>query len=197
MAPSPAGVVTRKTGVLLLVAAACFGPFVVALVLFYGPWSYDWLPKLPGSREWIAPSIALPPEWRAELAAQVPPAHRWSLIYAKIKPCDATCAGDLLRLRQVQRALARDADRVDVVFADLGAGVSPPQIAGEPPLDVRTLVGEARDELRAALGVERLEAGRVLIADSRGQLVLSYPPDIAQRELLRDLKRLLSGTGTD
>jgi hypothetical protein len=196
VAPAEELVVTRKNGVLLLVAAACFGPFFVAVILFYGPWSHDWLPKLPGTREWISPPIALPQDWRADLAAQLPPVHRWSLIYAKMAACDAICAEDLTRMRQVQRALARDADRVEVVFADLGAGNPPPQIAGEP-LEVRRLAGEARDQLRAALGEERLEAGSVLLADSRGDLVLSYPRDVAQRELLRDLKRLLSGTGTD
>ena len=116
---------------------------------------------------------------------------------AVLAACDAACAADLTRLRQVQKALGRDADRVDVVFADLGAGISPPQTPGEPPLEVRTLTGASRDRLRAALGAERLAMGRVLLADSRGDLVLSYPPDVAQRELLRDLKRLLSGTGTD
>jgi hypothetical protein len=188
--------VTRKKGVLLLVAAACFGPFFVAMVLFYSPWSHDWLPQLPGSREWIAPPIALPPEWRAELAGPTPLVHRWSMIYAKMAACDAVCAEDFARLRQVQKALARDADRVAVVFADLGSGSPPPPVSGDP-IEVRALAGDVRDELRAALGAQRLEAGRVLLADSRGELVLSYPPDVAQRELLRDLKRLLSGTGTD
>jgi hypothetical protein len=51
--------------------------------------------------------------------------------------------------------------------------------------------------LRRSLGDQRLATGRVLIADGRGQLVLSYPPEVAQRELLRDLKRLLAGTGTN
>jgi hypothetical protein len=196
MAHSQEVVMTRKSGVLMLVAAACFGPFLIAMVLFYGPWSHV-LPKLPGEREWIAPPIALPPEWRAELAGEPPLVRRWSLIYAKMSACDAVCAADFTRLRQVQKALARDADRVEVVFADLGAGGSPPPVPGEPPPEVRTLGGEPRDQLRAALGTQRLETGRVLLADSRGQLVLSYPPDVAQRELLRDLKRLLSGTGTD
>jgi hypothetical protein len=196
MAQSQQVVMTRKNRTLLLVATATFGPFLIAMLLFYGPWSHD-LPQLPGAREWISPPISLPQDWRAELAAAPPLVRRWSLIYAKMTVCDMACAEDLTRLRQVQKALGRDADRVDVVFVDLGAGIKPPSMPGEPPLEVRMLTGEPRDRLSAALGAERLAMGRVLLADSRGDLVLSYPPDVAQRELLRDLKRLLSGTGTD
>jgi len=39
-----------------------------------------------------------------------------------------------------------------------------------------------------------LRAGRVYLADPRGNLVASYPPDVEQKELLRDLKRLLAGS---
>ncbi len=36
--------------------------------------------------------------------------------------------------------------------------------------------------------------GRVYVADPRGFVILSYPPDVEQKELLRDLKRLLAGS---
>jgi hypothetical protein len=32
------------------------------------------------------------------------------------------------------------------------------------------------------------------VADPRGELIVSYPPDVEQKGLLRDLKRLLSGS---
>jgi hypothetical protein len=35
--------------------------------------------------------------------------------------------------------------------------------------------------------------GRVYVADPRGEVILSYPPDVDQKELLRDLERLLAG----
>jgi cytochrome oxidase Cu insertion factor (SCO1/SenC/PrrC family) len=47
------------------------------------------------------------------------------------------------------------------------------------------------------LDAERLPLGRVYVADPRGNLIASYPPDVEQKELLRDLKRLLAGTGTN
>jgi len=33
----------------------------------------------------------------------------------------------------------------------------------------------------------------VLVANPRGLVIVSYPPDVEQKELLRDLKRLLTG----
>ena len=36
--------------------------------------------------------------------------------------------------------------------------------------------------------------GRVFVADPRREVILSYPPDVEQKELLRDLERLLSGS---
>jgi len=43
------------------------------------------------------------------------------------------------------------------------------------------------------LGAERLNDGRVFVANPRGVVIVSYPPDVEQKELLRDLKRLLTG----
>jgi hypothetical protein len=44
-----------------------------------------------------------------------------------------------------------------------------------------------------SLGAERLKDGRVFVANPRGAVIVSYPPDVEQKELLRDLKRLLTG----
>ena len=48
-----------------------------------------------------------------------------------------------------------------------------------------------------ALGAQRLEVGRVYVADPRGYLIVSYPAEVEQKELLRDLKRLLSASGSN
>jgi hypothetical protein len=48
-----------------------------------------------------------------------------------------------------------------------------------------------------ALGVDRLQVGRVYVADPRGLIVVGYPADVERKELLRDLKRLLSASGSN
>jgi hypothetical protein len=169
----------------------CFGPFAVALFLYYGPIGLDWLPQLPGSRELLARPAALPEDWRSPAPGTDAPAA-WQLIYARITPCEQQCAQHLGRLLQVQLALGRDQERVRRVVWHVG---------DLPALEDAALValpldGPEGSRMVEALGAERLTSGRVYVADPRGDVILSYPPDVEQKELLRDLKRLLSGSGS-
>ena len=68
-----------------------------------------------------------------------------------------------------------------------------PQL-GDSELAAYALDDAAGRGVVAALGAERIGDGRVYVADPRGDVVLSYPPDVEQKELLRDLKRLLAGS---
>ena len=167
-----------------LVAVVCFGPFAAALFLYYGPFGQTWLPQLPGSRELLAEPLPLPPAWHG--GGKAP----WQLIYARMAPCEQQCAQHLARLLQVQLALGRDSGRVRRALWHVG---------DLPDLDAPELVTHALDDdvgrgVAEALSAERLELGRVFVADPRGLVIVSYPPDVEQKELLRDLKRLLSGS---
>jgi hypothetical protein len=176
--------VKHKSFVPWLVALVCLGPFAVALFIFYG--APNWLPQLPGSRELIAEPVPLPPQWRSSDEE----AGVWQLIYARMSPCEQQCAQHLGRLLQVQLALGRDQDRVRRVVWHVG---SLPEL-GDPKLTKLTLDDAAGRGIVAALGAERMVDGRVYVADPRGEVILSYPPDVEQKELLRDLKRLLAGS---
>lgn len=174
-----------------LVALVCFGPFAVALFIYYGPLGVSWLPQLPGSRELLREPVPLPQTWRSVAAEAEPAAPRpWQLIYARITACEQQCAQHLGRLLQVQLALGHDQDRVRRVVWHVG---SLPQ-HNDRELTAHPLDGAAGRGLVDALGAERIGDGRVYVADPRGDVILSYPPDVEQKELLRDLKRLLAGS---
>lgn len=176
----------RKSPTLWLVALACVGPFAAAVLLYYGPWGVAWLPQLPGSRELLARPLPLPQAWAADAGA----AHAWQLIYARMSPCEQQCAQHLGRLQQVQLALGRDRDHVQRVVWHVG---SLPQLE-DSALVARNLDDAAGRELVAVLGAERMANGRIYVADPQGSLILAYPADVEQKELLRDLKRLLAGS---
>jgi hypothetical protein len=178
-----------------LVGLVCVGPFALALALYFGPIA---LPSLPGSRELIEPPLATPPGW-LDGAPAAGVAYRWSLIYARIGACEEPCALDLGRLRQVQAALGRDAGRVQRVYLHGGEAANPPDAAGDDPALVLRRVSDLASDERAArvLDPQALREGRVYLADPLGRLIASYPPGVAQKELLRDLKRLLSVSGTN
>jgi len=180
--------VRHKTFTPWFVAAICFGPFAVALLLYYGPWGVDWLPQLPGSRELLQRPVPLPEAWQTRRGD----AHVWQLIYARMSACEQQCAQHLGRLLQVQLALGRDQDRVQRVVWHVG---NLPEL-GDAELAKHPLDDAVGRDVAAALGAERMHDGRVYVADPRGEVVLSYPPDVEQKELLRDLKRLLAGSAS-
>lgn len=173
-----------------LVALVCFGPFLIAVAIYYGPWTLDWMPRLPGVRELVEPPVAAPAGWLEGGGGDGPGPYRWSLVYARMTPCEQQCVEDLERMSQVRSALGRDVDRTQRAFFH----------GGDPPADLndgfltRSLASPEGEVLVRALGAEPLERGRVFIADPRGYLIAGYPPDIGQRELLRDLKRLLGAS---
>jgi hypothetical protein len=178
--------VKQKSWVPWLVALACFGPFVAALLLYNGPWGVAWLPQLPGSRELLARPLPLPPAWQVG-AGDVRP---WQLIYARMSPCEQQCAQHLGRLLQVQLALGSDREHVQRVLWHVG---SLPELR-DLELVARSLDEAAGREIVAALGAEHMTNGRVYVADPQGSVILGYPADVEQKELLRDLKRLLAGS---
>ena len=165
-----------------LVALVCLGPFAAALFIYYGPFQ-TWLPQLPGERELLAEPVPLPPPWRGGEAP-------WQLIYARTSACEQQCAQHLGRLLQVQLALGRDQDRVQRALWHVG---DLPELA-DPELKLHALDDAVGHGVAMALGVEGFENGRVYVADPRGLVILSYPPNVEQKELKRDLERLLTGS---
>jgi hypothetical protein len=165
----------------------CFGPFIAALLIYYGPLR-SWLPQLPGSRELLARPVALPASWREAVGESAD----WQLIYARSSPCDQQCALHLGRLLQVQLALGPDQERVSRVVWHVGSSPN----GSDDALTARSLDTADGARLVAALGAARLAEGRVFVADPRGDVILSYPPDVEQKELLRDLERLLAGSAS-
>jgi hypothetical protein len=187
-----------------LLALVTFGPFAIATLIFYASPSLDWLPRLAGTRELVEPVVPLPASWLepalgsgAGGGAAAP--YRWSLIYARMAACEQQCLHDLERVRQVQRALGRDTERVARIFLTGGDSPPDPERAGaeDPALATHRVDGADAEPIVRAIGAERLRLGRVLIADPLGNLIASYPPEVEQKELLRDLKRLLSVSGTN
>jgi hypothetical protein len=166
-----------------LVALVCFGPFIAALLIYYGPLR-AWLPQLPGSRELLTAPVPLPKSWQSGGGAS------WQLIYARMSACEQQCAQHLARLLQVQLALGRDQERVQRVVWHVG---SLPEL-DDPQLRALALDDELGRSIAEALRVEDMRYGRVYVADPRGRVILSYPPDVDQKELLRDLERLLTGS---
>jgi hypothetical protein len=195
--------VRHKSFVPWLVALVVFGPFAAATLLYYASPTLAWLPRLPGSRELVEPPVATPVGWLQAAAGAGSGPYRWSLIYARMAACEQECVQDLERLRQVHGALGRDTGRVQRVLLHGGESPAVPDQSGPqdgsslPELLTRRLDDAQGEGVLRALGTDRLLLGRVYIADPAGNVIATYPAEVEQKELLRDLKRLLSVSGTN
>jgi cytochrome oxidase Cu insertion factor (SCO1/SenC/PrrC family) len=177
-----------------LIGVVFLMPLLLAALVYLGPWRASWLEPLPSAdREVIEPPITVP------LGPLTGPSgepgedtwlrYRWSLIYARMSPCENQCLRQLSRLRLLRLALGPDRDRVQRVF--LYAGSVPSVVRQDPALLMGRLDDARGASLLQRLGVERLAAGRIYIADPRGNIVVAYPGEAEQAGLLEDLKRLL------
>jgi cytochrome oxidase Cu insertion factor (SCO1/SenC/PrrC family) len=179
---------------LALIALITLGPLAFAFIVYFGPLEMGELPQLQNpDRELLPVPLKLP-----EVALRTPGGartapdwarYRWSLIYAKITPCEGRCTESLVRLTQVYLALGRDRLRAQRVFLTADADF---RLTGDPELLVGYLNDDREAELVEALGRDRLEQGRFFIIDPLGNLVMTYPPEADQGRLLKDLERLLN-----
>lgn len=176
----------------ILVGLLCLGPFVLALVLYFGLVDGGALPVVENpERELVAGARALPAvtlrSAQGEAAEEPWASYRWSLIYVGELPCDEDCRGALRRLAEVHGALGHEAARLRRVF--LYSGEGPPSVA-DPALLVGRL-DPGRNALWDELFGRNGGAERVFVADPLGNLVVTYPAGADRRAMLEDLERLL------
>ena len=181
----------RSWTVPILIAVACLAPLALALVAYYVPNAFTREMLVNPERTLLSSPVPLPAvPLRTAGGATAPDwaRYRWSLIYARITPCEGRCAADLGRLTAVYLALGRNRARVQRVLL---LGDETFSMTGDPELLVGYLDAARDVELVGALGREGLEQGRIFVVDPLGNLVMSYPPAPDQAQLLRDLERLL------
>jgi len=172
---------------MLLIASVFFGPLAVATWMYYGG--------------------HLQPEGRTNHGALLEPIVNvadeipdsdvpsrgdgyWMLIYANDGECAEICKDALYTIRQSQKMLGKEMDRLLRVF-----------LRGESSPDTVMLADEhaglitLRDEeLSALLNNKKpaeLSAGGYFLMDPLGNLVMYFEPEIDPLDMVGDIKRLL------
>jgi len=173
---------------LALLAAIFFGPLLVAAWLYYG-------------------GEALQPEGRANHGvllepfvnvdtevdgAPLAPLHEdaWLLLYAYDGPCETECREGLYTTRQLRRMLGREMDRLGRIF--LHGPVAPDTVflAAEHE-GLVALQDGGLAELISTKTPAGAQPGGYYLIDPMGNLVMYFPPDLAPKDIVADLKRLL------
>lgn len=181
--------VTRRSRLQLLsIAAAFLGPLLVAAWLYFG-------------------GGTLAPEGRANHGALLEPIvnldeslpasglralheDRWLLVYRHEGPCESGCREGLYTVRQLRLMLGREMERLGRILLH---GDIPPDtvfLASEHEGLVALEDGELSELLAASKPASAADGGYYLV-DPHGNLVMYFSPDLAPRDIVADIKRLL------
>ena len=121
---------------------------------------------------------------------------KWSMIYVA-ELCDDICMQNVYRMRQIHMGMGKHSLRVQKVLflidqdldelSSLLANYKGQQVINTNSVDTDILLEKFRKE-----GVKDLPRfQRIYISDPLGNLMISYPPDINPKGILKDLKKLL------
>lgn len=173
---------------LFLIAALFLGP------LFAAAWLYlDGESLRPEGRAnhgtLLEPVInldeALPGSELAELRD-----GRWLLVYPHAGPCESQCREGLYTIRQLRLMLGREMERLGRIFLH---GETPPDkvfLANEHE-GLVALEDEALSKLLALSKPAAVPDGGYYLVDPHGNLILYFSPDLAPRDIVADIERLL------
>jgi cytochrome oxidase Cu insertion factor (SCO1/SenC/PrrC family) len=119
-------------------------------------------------------------------------AHKWHMIYFAGKDCDAACNRTLYDMRQINKAVGKNAPRLrhllvhmepaDVAFRSL--------LSNEYPATVRA--NSKRATIAAALQAVKphLEANEIYVMDPLGNIMMRFTQDQPPQDIIHDLNKL-------
>ena len=158
----------------LLIAALFFGPLLFAAWMYY-------------SGDALEPIVSLVD---TVPGSAIHDGRSWRLLYANNGECGESCREALYTLRQSRLMLGKEMDRVERVFLH---GEQAPDTLLDAE-EHRGLVSLQDTALRAVLDDKKpasLQAGGFYLIDPHGNLVMYFSPDVAPRDMVDDIKRLL------
>ncbi|NQV87069.1 MAG: hypothetical protein HQ492_08335 [Woeseiaceae bacterium] len=173
---------------MLLIASVFFGPLAVATWMYY---SGTLLPEGRTNHGTLLEPVVSVVEKLPESEVVKQGDGYWILIYSNDGDCAEACRQALYTLRQSQKMLGKEMDRLKRVFLH---GVSSPDtvfLADEHA----GLTALRDDSLSVLLNNEKpatLSAGGYFLMDPLGNLVMYFKPEMDPRDMVGDIKRLLN-----
>jgi hypothetical protein len=166
---------------LLLVAAVCLAPVVLATLAYY----LDWTPGGTGNYGELIPPRPVSGPALDRLRG------KWVMVTFDAAACDAACEKKLYYVRQTRKAQGKEQLRIERLWMLTDAGKPRPGL-------VQAIEGAhiaPRDEklLQAFPGEA---TAHIYLVDPLGNLMLRFPPDPDPKGIIKDLKRLLKYSRT-
>ena len=168
-----------------------FAPLLVAFLLYYGV--EGWRPAgRTNHGDLIDPPRALSMTSVTTVSGAAPGdvflQGKWSLVYVGDGQCDARCREALTLMRQTRLALNDDLTRVQRVFLATGTCCDRSYLDAE---HAGLIVVEPDASGALVEQFPDARSGRIYIVDPLGNLMMSYAPEVPQKGLLEDMKKLL------
>lgn len=104
---------------------------------------------------------------------------KWVLVTFDAAACDSACEKKLYIVRQVRRALGKDAERVERLWIVTDGAKPRPEVLA------------AIEGAHVATAAPGFEGDRIYLVDPIGNLMMRFPGDPDPAKIIRDLQRLL------
>ena len=183
----------------ILVALFALPP-IAAWLFYFNP---QWLPQGRSNHgELIDPPIEM-----QAFALQTPQGEafdwgllrdRWSMTLLAEGRCDEHCIEQLIKVRQIRRALGANRQRIErllMLLPDSAGKLQQPSLAGLEGTRVAVAAAADAASIRAALPAAPAIENSLFVIDPRGNLMMVHDMTrITPKEVLQDLEKLLKAS---
>lgn len=185
---------TRQQKTLLITALVFAAPLLLAILLFVKPDLIQLGTKNNGTLitparplDALSISVAGHPSDKSLLEG------KWTWASFIEGPCDASCAEQLYKSRQVRLALGKDMDKGQRLLVQLGmpAEIDPRLLEAHPDLIIAQTEKDAAWLTQFHLDGNRVDTANLYLVDPLGNLMMYYPPGIEGPKILKDIQRLV------
>jgi len=181
--------VTRGRLKLLLMAAFFAAPLLLAGLAY----RFDWATGTTGNYGALLKPAALPDAAFSALDGRPFPLARlrgkWVLVQFDESRCDAYCERKLYFMRQVRKALGRDAERVERLWVLTDRGVPSAKLLAAA--EGTRLARAQNGRFLAAFPAQASLPDHIYLVDPMGNLMMRFPREPDPSKMLKDLQRLL------
>ena len=184
---------TRARKQFLLLGLLFLGPVLVAAFMYFGGDGWRPVATTNYGRLLLPVSTLGEPGNRQPLSALTAGQtdNHWILVYVNTAECLDTCMEALYRQRQSRMMLGNDVRRMKRVFLQ-GAKAPDKVFLDEHHQDLIAIVDSGLGELLNTRRPDNLPAGGLYLIDPLGNLVMYFSAELAQRDVVDDLKHLLN-----
>jgi len=172
-------------------------PFVLAFIMSYS--NPAWLSETTNRGHLIQPAIDVAAINFLHADGKHPQASefhgRWTLLYVEPHQCEKHCQQTIIKLRQVHKALGKEANRVHRALAMFSGQKDLPSLLHKHYPHVHHYVIPANEFAEhvshTASEEDALDAGAIYIIDPHGNMMMSYKATVAPDDVYADMKHLL------